>query len=154
VDFIAAPLVATTGRSKVLDFTIPFTESPAVCMIPAPEEMNKLTAILQPFHSQVLKKQKTHNLLILFLKKSIFQNKKIWTLGIFSLFIVAAVALVTTRSNDKLNTASSNNTIKPTFGHQLLVILGVICNQRNIIKQIYTLDKNTYNFTEKYNFFF
>ena len=55
VDLIGAPLVATAERNKVLDFTSSITESPAVCMIPAPEELNKVTAIFQPFRYQVYK---------------------------------------------------------------------------------------------------
>ena len=91
--------------------------------------------------------------------ESIIKNrpffKKIWILGIVSMFIVAVVAWITTRWTHKLNTASCNKLVGPTFGHELLVSLGVICNQRNIFKYIYFIDQGDQSaYARKYFFFF
>jgi hypothetical protein len=53
VDLIAAPIVPTRDRVEVLDFTSAFMEDKAFCLIPAPKEMDKMAAIVQPFQYQV-----------------------------------------------------------------------------------------------------
>jgi hypothetical protein len=52
VDLIAAPIAPSRDRSEVLDFTTTFSEDPAACLIPGPQEMGKLAAIVQPFHNE------------------------------------------------------------------------------------------------------
>ena len=50
---IAAPTVPSRERVKILDFTGAFWEDVASCLIPAPREMDKMAAIVEPFQYKV-----------------------------------------------------------------------------------------------------
>ncbi|KAI9551422.1 hypothetical protein GHT06_021755 [Daphnia sinensis] len=54
VELIAAPVVPSLERARVLDFTTTFIEEPMCCLIPAPEaDLNSLSGIAKPYNTYV-----------------------------------------------------------------------------------------------------
>lgn len=50
---IAFCFTPTYARTLVIDFLIPFSESPMVALIPSPNEGGKAGAVVQPFKIEV-----------------------------------------------------------------------------------------------------
>ena len=53
VDLEAAPITPTLDRSRILDFTVSFSDDAVGCLIPAPEEFKNWAAVFEPFHYEV-----------------------------------------------------------------------------------------------------
>ncbi|XP_046631468.1 glutamate receptor 1-like isoform X2 [Daphnia pulicaria] len=115
VEIIAAPVVPSLDRAEVLDFTTTFSEEPMICLIPAPEPDNSLSAIAKPYDYQV------------------------WLVIIFSMLSVAVATWLTSRFGPirqvmKKNIADKNSKLdngymKMSLSDHIFAVFSIICLQ-------------------------
>jgi len=129
VDLIGAPLAPTKDRARVLEFTFAFSEDPAACLIPAPKELDKMAAIVQPFEYQVTF---FYILYMVLAFANNFMDAKPWILIGVSVVIVAVVAWIPMRWTFNSAKGILENATKKEkkLSDYLFSTIGVICNQR------------------------
>ncbi|XP_046631539.1 glutamate receptor-like [Daphnia pulicaria] len=110
VDLVAAPVVPSSDRIRVVDFSISYLDEQAACLIPAPTfDRNKWTAVFRPF------------------------DYTVWLMIIFSLVSIATITWMTTNAYWKwcLDRSHIHATLRfqLPFSQNFLFAFGALCSQ-------------------------
>ncbi|XP_046632858.1 glutamate receptor-like [Daphnia pulicaria] len=110
VDLVAAPVVPSSDRIRVVDFSIRYLDEQAACLIPAPTfDRNKWTAVFRPF------------------------DYTVWLMIIFSLVSIATITWTTTNAYWKwcLDRSHIHATLRfqLPFSQNFLFAFGALCSQ-------------------------